>query len=93
MVNEKADARLSEAVAQAMLEANAEPGGGGFGRTVAEIVQRLARLAADLGNRALSLLTGPQGPATAAGVQTQTLEFRRPDPVSRSAVTLPPSGG
>ena len=68
VVNENADPRLSESVAQAMLYGTADFGREGILRTVQDTVldfaARLYTMATDLGQRAIDLVVGGEEPAT-----------------------------
>ncbi|MBI1774059.1 MAG: hypothetical protein HYR63_01805 [Proteobacteria bacterium] len=96
VVNERADIRLSEAVAQAMLHGSSDLGRDrpmrGLQELVAGIVTHVVRLAADLSQMAVALVLGGQETAKATDGSAQTLEFRLQDPAPKSTVTLRPNG-
>ncbi len=96
VVNEKADIRLSEAVAQAMLvtggETGREPGLGALQDAVSGMVTYVVRWASDLTRMAMALVLGRQDGAKASDGPAQTLDFRRQDPAAKSTVTLRSSG-
>src|SRR5262249_38593989 len=92
VVNEEADARLSEAVAQAMLHGTADFGGNstmrGLQNMVSDFVTRVFQLASDLSQLAITLVSGGPDVTETAGDAPRTYEIldesARPEP-SRGA--------
>jgi hypothetical protein len=93
VVHEEADARLSEAVAQAMLPGSTEFRDNGFVSGLFDLVSgaatRIAALAADLGNMIVLLVSGERDTARAGDPAAKRFEIRLdeapPAPAQRDA--------